>query len=85
MSSIAIPGTKKLQFPTPSFCAHRRGNTPRELGAASKSFVIPAEFSSVLCAGMLANVYRTQDLTSNLTDQSFCLYPSPSQIFVYIC
>ena len=50
ISSIGTPGKQKLQFPTPSFCAHRRRNTPREFTAAAKSFGSPAEFSSVLVA-----------------------------------
>ena len=54
VSSIAMPGKKMLQFPTPSFCAHRRRNTPREFTAAAKSFGSPAEFSSVLVARALA-------------------------------
>merc|ERR1711917_96555 len=31
-----------------------------------------------------ANVYRTHDLTSNLTEQSFCRHPRPTQIYVYM-
>merc|ERR1711917_159029 len=31
-----------------------------------------------------AHVYRTHDLTSNLTEQSFCLHPRPAQICVYM-
>ena len=51
MSSITTPAKQKLQFPTPSFCAHRRRNTPREFVTAAKKFWFPAKFSSVLVRG----------------------------------
>ena len=49
MSSMTYAANKIIQFPTPSFCAHRRRNAPREFVTAAKKECLTAKFSSVPC------------------------------------
>ena len=87
MSSITRPAVLKynsqpLHFALTAAEIRRANSPPRQ-----KVLFPPPSSHQCLRGDPLAtsaNVYRTHDLTSNLTEQSFCLHPRPAQIYVYM-